>query len=83
MRLLEKLENRPLKIRCKEDQEVIIRSLLGSELDLLVDMRPFMQVYIPPSDNWVHLVTTLRIGLHIELSADGICRVGRGGREGA
>ena len=43
MRLLEKLENRPLKIRCKEDQETIIRSLSGSELDLLVDLRPFMQ----------------------------------------
>lgn len=43
MRLLEKLENRPLKIRCKEDQEKIVRSLAGSELDLLVDIRPFMQ----------------------------------------
>lgn len=43
MRLLEKLENRPLKIRCKEDQETIIRSLSGSELELLVDLRPFMQ----------------------------------------
>lgn len=43
MRLLEKLENRPLKIRCKEDQEKIIRILAGSEMELLVDMRPFMQ----------------------------------------
>ena len=43
MRLLEKLENRPLKIRCKEDQETIIRTLSGSELELLVDVRPFMQ----------------------------------------
>lgn len=52
MRLLEKLENRPLKIRCKEDQETIIRSLSGSELELLVDLRPFMQrdPFIVPSD---------------------------------
>lgn len=43
MRLLQQLENRPLKIRCKEDQEKIIRSLSGAELELLVDIRPFMQ----------------------------------------
>ena len=52
MRVLEKLENRPLKIRCKEDQETIIRSLSGLELELLVDLRPFMQrdPFIVPSD---------------------------------
>lgn len=43
MQLLEKLENRPLKVRCKEDQEKIIRSLSGPELEMLVDLRPFMQ----------------------------------------
>ena len=43
MSLLEKLEQRPLKIRCKEDQEIIIRSLSGPELEMLIDLRPFMQ----------------------------------------
>ena len=43
MRLLEKLENRPLKIRSKADQERIVRGLAGPELEMLVDLRPFMQ----------------------------------------
>ena len=43
MRLLGLLENRPLKIRCKSDQEQIIRGLSGHDLDMLVDLRPFMQ----------------------------------------
>ena len=43
MRLLGLLENRPLKVRCKSDQEQIIRGLSGRDLDMLVDLRPFMQ----------------------------------------
>ncbi|KAK9816592.1 hypothetical protein WJX72_002361 [[Myrmecia] bisecta] len=41
--LLEKLEDRPLKLRPKDDQERIIRGLESLELEFLVDLRPFMQ----------------------------------------
>ena len=42
-RLLERLEQRPLKLRPKEDVERIIRGLSAAEEDLLMDLRPFMQ----------------------------------------
>ena len=41
--LLERLEQRPLKLRAKDDQEAILRSLGEEELDRLVDIRSFMQ----------------------------------------
>lgn len=42
-RLLERLEQRPLKLRPKEDVERVIRGLSAAEEDLLMDLRPFMQ----------------------------------------
>ena len=41
--LLERLEQRPLKVRPKEDYERIVRGLSESELESLMDLRPFMQ----------------------------------------
>ena len=43
LNLLEKLEQRPLKLRPKDEQERVIRSLSPADLDMLVDLRPFMQ----------------------------------------
>lgn len=43
MKLLEKLEQRPIKLRPKDDQEPIIRSLPAAQLDMMMDLRPFMQ----------------------------------------
>ncbi|KAK9790124.1 hypothetical protein WJX73_008199 [Symbiochloris irregularis] len=40
--LLESLEQRPIKSR-REDQDLELRTLTEAELDLLVDVRPFMQ----------------------------------------
>ena len=41
--LLERLEQRPLKVRPKEDYERIVRGLSAAELDSMIDLRPFMQ----------------------------------------
>jgi chloride channel 7 len=41
--LLERLEQRPLKVRPKEDYERIVRSLTEEELESMMDLRPFMQ----------------------------------------
>lgn len=42
--LLEKLEQVPLKIRAKEDQDAILQSLSADDLeDVHLDLRPFMQ----------------------------------------
>jgi hypothetical protein len=43
LKLLEKLEQRPLKLRPKDDQEPIIRGLSAAQLEQMVDLRPFMQ----------------------------------------
>ncbi len=43
LKLLEKLEQRPLKLRPKDDQEPIIRSLGPQQLEQMLDLRPFMQ----------------------------------------
>lgn len=43
MHLLEQLEQRPIKVRTKDDQERIIRSLTPAEQDMMLDLRPFMQ----------------------------------------
>jgi len=43
LKLLEKLEQRPLKLRPKDDQEPIIRGLSPAQLEQLMDLRPFMQ----------------------------------------
>lgn len=43
MTLLERLEQRPLKVRAKDDQDAILRALAEEDLELLVDVRPFMQ----------------------------------------
>ena len=40
--LLERLEQRPLKVR-REEQDALLRGLSSADLDLLLDMRPFMQ----------------------------------------
>ncbi|DBB10920.1 TPA: hypothetical protein ACH3X3_007381 [Trebouxia sp. C0006] len=41
--LLERLEQRPLKVRPKEDYERIVCSLTEEELESMMDLRPFMQ----------------------------------------
>eukprot|EP00891_Asterochloris_glomerata_P005649 jgi/Astpho2/5649/gw1.00079.232.1_t len=41
--LLEKLEQRPIKTRPKEEQDAVLRTLSPSDMDLQVDLRPFMQ----------------------------------------
>ena len=41
--LLEKMEQRPLKLRPKDEQEWVIRNLSPSDMEMLVDLRPFMQ----------------------------------------
>ena len=43
LHLLEKLEQRPLKLRPKDEQERVIRSLSAADMEMLVDLRPFMQ----------------------------------------
>ena len=43
LKLLEKLEQRPLKLRPKDDQEPIIRSLGPAQMEQMLDLRPFMQ----------------------------------------
>ena len=43
LNLLERLEQRPLKVRPKEDYERIVRGLSAAELDSMIDLRPFMQ----------------------------------------
>jgi hypothetical protein len=43
LRLLERLEQRPLKLRPKEDDERVMCGLADAELDMLLDLRPFMQ----------------------------------------
>ena len=43
LKLLQKLEQRPLKLRPKDDQEPIIRSLGPQQLEQMLDLRPFMQ----------------------------------------
>ena len=40
--LLERLEQRPLKVR-REEQDQLLRGLTPAEQDLLLDIRPFMQ----------------------------------------
>ena len=42
LRLLERLEQRPLKVR-REEQEQLLRGLTPAEQDSLLDLRPFMQ----------------------------------------
>ncbi|DBA70944.1 TPA: hypothetical protein ACH3X2_011387 [Trebouxia sp. C0005] len=41
--LLDKLEQFPLKIRVKEEQESILRDLTDEERQMYIDLRPFMQ----------------------------------------
>ena len=41
--LLDQLENRPIKLRCKAEQDAIIRNLVGPEKEMFLDLRPFMQ----------------------------------------
>ncbi|KAL3138646.1 hypothetical protein ABBQ32_006406 [Trebouxia sp. C0010 RCD-2024] len=41
--LLDKLEQFPLKIRAKEEQESILRGLTDDERHMYIDLRPFMQ----------------------------------------
>jgi len=43
LNLLERLEQRPLKVRPKEDYERIVRGLSETELESMMDLRPFMQ----------------------------------------
>ncbi|CAK0770655.1 hypothetical protein CVIRNUC_003789 [Coccomyxa viridis] len=43
LRLLEKLDQRPLKLRTKDDQEPIVRGLGPAQLEQMLDLRPFMQ----------------------------------------
>ena len=43
MNLLERLEQRPLKVRPKEDYERIVRGLSAADLESMIDLRPFMQ----------------------------------------
>ena len=49
---MEQLENRPIKVRSKAEQDVIIRSLTGPEREMLLALRPFMQKspYLVQSD---------------------------------
>ena len=41
--LLQKLEQFPLKIRVAEEEELILSSLEEAELEMVMDLRPFMQ----------------------------------------
>lgn len=43
LQLLERLEQRPLKVRPKEDYERIVRGLSTADLECMLDLRPFMQ----------------------------------------
>lgn len=43
IQLLEQLENRPIKLRCKAEQDGIIRGLSGPEKEMFLDLRPYMQ----------------------------------------
>ena len=43
LNLLERLEQRPLKVRPKEDYERVVRGLSQAELESMMDLRPFMQ----------------------------------------
>jgi chloride channel 7 len=43
LKLLERLEQRPLKLRPKDDGEAVLRSLPPACMEQLVDLRPFMQ----------------------------------------
>ena len=43
LNLLERLEQRPLKVRPKEDYERIVCGLSNAELESMIDLRPFMQ----------------------------------------
>ena len=43
LNLLERLEQRPLKVRPKEDYERIVSGLSNAELESMIDLRPFMQ----------------------------------------
>ena len=42
LKLLERLEQRPLKVR-REEQDQLLRGLTPAEQDALLDLRPFMQ----------------------------------------
>ena len=43
LRLLERMEQRPLKLRPKEDAERVFSGLTPAEEGMLMDLRPFMQ----------------------------------------
>lgn len=52
IQLLEQLENRPIKLRAKIEQDKIIRDLSSIEKEMFLDLRPFMQrsPYLVQSD---------------------------------
>ena len=41
--LLERLEQRPLKVRPKEEYDRIVRGLSSADMECMLDLRPFMQ----------------------------------------